>query len=138
MFLPTGNNAKTWTKVKIMATTRKQIQPMIRQYILDCIDEGLENEDLTTDQEKIKYLQDRFNSEYGWMIQRVGKINACREWLLGLALNVDYSYYNIEQRLKLWGILDGTESEKKLDAELDRYWDRLGEAVRYMIDRDHK
>lgn len=138
MFLPTGNNAKTWTKVKIMATTHKQIQPMIRQYILDCIDEGLENEDLTTDQEKIKYLRDRFTSEYGWMVERVGKIKACREWLLGLALNVDYIYYNIEQRLKLWGIIDGTESEKKLDAELDLYWDRLGEAVRYMIDRDHK
>lgn len=44
-------------KVKIMATTRKQIQPMIRQYILDCIDEGLEGEDLTTDQAKIKYLR---------------------------------------------------------------------------------
>lgn len=46
------------------------------------------------------------------MIQRVGKIKACQEWLLGLALNVDYTYYDIEQRLKLWGILDGTESEK--------------------------
>ena len=125
-------------KVKIMATTRKQIQPMIRQYILDCIEEGLEGEDLTTEQAKIKYLRDRFNSEYGWMIQRVGKIKACREWLLGLALMVDYSYYDIEKRLKSWEVIDGSESEKKLDAELDLYWDRLGEAVRYMIDRDHK
>lgn len=121
-----------------MKASRKQIQPMIRQYILDGIDEGLEGEDLTTDQEKIQYLRDRFNSEYGWMVERVGKIKACREWLLGLALNVDFSYCDIEQRLKLWGVIDGTESEKKLDAELDRYWDRLGEAVRYMIDRDHK
>ena len=121
-----------------MKTSRKQIQPKIRQYIIDCIDEGLEGEDITTDQAKIKYLRDRFTSEYGWMIERVGKIKACREWLLGLALNVDFSYYDIEQRLKLWGVIDGTEPEKKLDAELDRYWDRLGEAVRYMIDRDHK
>ena len=65
-------------------------------------------------------------------------LDECHGDFLGLALNVDYSYYNIEQRLKLWGVIDGTESEKKLDAELDRYWDRLGEAVRYMIDRDHK
>lgn len=121
-----------------MKAQRKQIQPMIRQYILDCISEGLENEDLTTDQEKIKYLRDRFTSEYGWMILKVGTIKACREWLLGLALNVDFSYYNIEQHLKLWGVIDGTESEKKLDAELDRYWDRLAGAVCYLIDRDHK
>ena len=87
--------------VKIMTTTRKKIQPMIRQYIPDCIDEGLEGEDLTTDQAKIKYLRDRFTSEYGWMIERVGKIKACREWLLGLAINIDYTYYDIEQRLKL-------------------------------------
>jgi len=25
----------------------------------------------------------------------------------------------------VWGILDGSESEKKLDEELDLYWDRL-------------
>ena len=61
-----------------MKATNKQIQPLIRQYILDCICEGLENEDLNDDQEKIKYLRDRFNSEYGWMIRRVGKIKACR------------------------------------------------------------
>ena len=121
-----------------MKASRKQIQPIIRQYILDCIDEGLENEELTTDQEKIKYLRDRFNFEYGWMVERVGKIKACREWLLGLALNVDFSYYDIEQRLKLWEIIDGTESEKKLDAELDLYWDRLASGIVYMIDRDHK
>ena len=121
-----------------MKASRKQIQPMIRQYILDCIDEGLEGEELTTDQAKINYLRDCFTFEYGWMIQRVGKIKACREWLLGLALNVDFYYYNIEQRLKLWGVIDGTESEKKLDAELDRYWDRLASAVCYLIDRDHK
>ena len=125
-------------KANIMKASRNEIQPMIRQYILECIDEGLEGEDLTTDQAKIKYLRDRFNSEYGWMIQRVGTVKACREWLLGLALMVDYTYYDIEQRLKLWGIIDGTESEKKLDAELDRYWDRLASAVCYMIDRDHK
>ena len=122
----------------MIKSSRKQIQPLIRQYILNCIYEGHYNEELTDEQEKIKYLRDRFASEYSWMIQRVGKIKACREWLLGLALNVDYTYYDIEQRLKLWGIIDGTESEKKLDAELDLYWDRLASSIVYMIDRDHK
>ena len=113
---------------------------MIRQYILDCIDEGLEGETLTTDQAKIKYLRDRFNSEYGWMVLRVGKLKACREWLQGLALNVDFYYYDIEKRLESWGITEKSHPEF-IDgewAELDRYWDRLGEAVRYLIDRDHK
>ena len=119
----------------MVKSSRKQIQPLIRQYILDCIDEGLEGEDLTTDQAKIQYLRDRFASEYSWMIQRVGKIKACREWLLGLALNVDFTYYDIEKRLATWGI---TEKSHPMYAEgkwleLDRYWDRLALAICRMI-----
>lgn len=113
----------------------KSIQQQIKQYILDCIDEGLEGEDLTTDQEKINYLRDRFISEYSWMIQKVGSQKACREWLLGLALNVDYIYYDIEKRLATWGITDKshpiyTDGEW---LELDRYWDRLACAICRMI-----
>lgn len=116
----------------------KQIAPMIREYLLSVIEDGLNGEELTTDQEKIAYLKDRFHSEYQWSIDRYGKLKACREWLLGLALNVDYSYYDIEQKLKEWGILDGSESEKVSDKELDQYWDRLSSGVIYMIDRGHK
>ena len=58
-------------KVNIMKALRKEIQPMIRQYILDCINESLEGEVLTTDQAKINYLRDRFTSEYKWMILKV-------------------------------------------------------------------
>lgn len=116
----------------------KQIAPMIREYILSVIEDGLNGEELTTDQEKIAYLKDRFYSEYQWNIDRYGKIKACREWLLGLALNVDYTYFDIEQKLKEWGVLDGFETESVVDKELDRYWDRLAGAVIYMTDRGHK
>lgn len=117
---------------------KKQTSKIIREYVLSVVEDGLNGEELTTDQEKIAYLKDRFCSEYQGNIDRLGKIKACREWLLGLALNVDYSYYDIEQKLKEWDILDGSESEKVLDKELDQYWDRLSSGVIYMIDRGHK
>ena len=117
---------------------KKQISQIIREYVLSVVEDGLDGEELTTDQEKIAYLKRRFYSEYQWNIDRLGKIKACREWLLGLALNVDYTYFDIEQKLKEWGIIDGSETELVLDKELDRYWDRLASAVVYMVDRGHK
>ena len=67
-----------------------------KNYILDCIDseDDLINQELTRDQ-KIQYLFDRFNSEYGWNIQRVGKYKAMQEWLSGLAINIPYTYFDI-------------------------------------------
>ena len=117
---------------------KKQISKIIREYVLSVVEDGLNGEELTTDQEKIAYLKERFYSEYQWNIDRLGKIKACREWLLGLALNVDYTYFDIEQKLKEWGIIDGSETDLVLDKELDMYWDRLASAVVYMIDREHK
>ena len=105
--------------------TRKNFTPAIKSYLLsvleDC-DHDLEN---PTQVEVIKYYERRFHSEYDFMIKRVGKQAALREWLLGLALDVEYTYFDIEQLLLSWGVLDGTETEGKLAKELDFYWDRL-------------
>ena len=43
-----------------------------KNYILSTIEEDGEGKPLTTDKEKINYIFDRFNSEYGFMIERVG------------------------------------------------------------------
>lgn len=115
---------------------RKEIQKQVRAYVLDCVEFGLDNEELKTTEEKISYLRIRFESEYGWMIKQKGKYMACREWLLGLAIDVDFYYNDIEQRLKLWGVLEGDYSEKTLDKELDQYWDRLASAIIWMIERN--
>jgi len=61
-----------------------------KNYILSTIEEDGEGKPLRTDQEKINYIFDRFNSEYGFMIERVGKQKAMSEWLSGLALDIEY------------------------------------------------
>lgn len=105
--------------------TRKNFTPAIKAYLLtvlaDC-DHELEN---PTQVELIQYCHDRVYSEYGHMIKRVGLQMAIREWLQGLALNVEYTCFDIEQLLLSWGVLTGNETEAKLDKELDLYWDRL-------------
>ena len=42
-----------------------------KNYILSTIEEDGEGKPLTTEQEKINYIFNRFNSEYGFMIERV-------------------------------------------------------------------
>ena len=61
-----------------------------KNYILSTIEEDTEGKPIKTDAEKIKYIFDRFYSEYGWNIERVGKQKAMAEWLSGLALNIEF------------------------------------------------
>ena len=61
-----------------------------KNYILGTIEEDGEGNPLKTEQEKINYIFNRFNSEYGWNIERIGKQKAMAEWLSGLALNIEY------------------------------------------------
>lgn len=109
--------------------TRKNFKPAITSYILECLSDEDHGLDSPTDTELWVYINNRFMSEYGFMVKRVGLQNAIREWLIGLAISVDYTYYNIEQRLKAWGVLSGNESENKLDKELDLYWSRLASVI---------
>ncbi len=83
-----------------------------KKYILGTIETGINDEPLKTDQEKIKYIFDRFNSEYGFMIDRVGKQKAIAEWLQGLALNIEYWNDNIVPLAIKMGSIDENPSEK--------------------------
>ena len=62
-----------------------------KKYVLEC----LKNEDIftdkkPTDEELTNYLFDRFNSEYGFNIQRLGKQQALTDWLQGLAIGIPF------------------------------------------------
>jgi len=61
-----------------------------KNYILSTIEEDTEGKPIKTEQEKKNNILDRYNSEYGWNIERVGKQKAMEEWLSGLALNIEF------------------------------------------------
>ena len=101
-----------------------------KNYILDCIDseDDLINQELTRDQ-KIQYLFDRFNSEYGWNIQRVGKYKAMQEWLSGLAINIPYTYFDIIELAKEMGSIDSNPSEALKDRVCQNYFSFMAQMV---------
>jgi hypothetical protein len=105
-------------------------QENYKDYILDCIDseDSLINKELTKE-EKIKYLFNRFYSEYGFMVERVGKQNAIAEWLSGLAINIPYSYFDIIELAKNMGSVEYNLSKVQEDRICENYWNFMA----YMI-----
>ena len=100
-----------------------------KKYILNTIETGLNDEPLKTDQEKIKYLFDRFNSEYGWNIERVGKKKAMTDWLQGLALNIEYWNDAIIPLAKKMGSIEENPSEKLQARVIQNYWSFMANVI---------
>ena len=93
-----------------------------KKYILNTIETDNEDKPLNTDQDKIKHLFDRFNSEYGWHIKQVGKYQAMTNWLAGLAINIDCYYGDIIKLAIKMGSIDENPSEKIKDKVCDNYF----------------
>ena len=108
-------------------------QENYKNYILACLDDedSLIGKNLSR-QEKIKYLFDRFNSEYGWKVGRTKndtKQNVLAEWLSGLAINIPYSYYEIIELAKNMGSVNYELSTVQEDRICENYWNFMS----YMI-----
>ena len=103
-------------------TNSKEVKAAVRNYLL----EVAQSEEM----ESITELKEKFMNEYGWAVARLGQYNACIEWLRGLAINVDYTYYDIIQLMAEW--LDETteEAERWLDKRGDSlYWQLLAREI---------
>lgn len=101
-----------------------------KRYILDTIDEvDCDDCKLTTDEEKIKYIFDRFNSEYDWAIKRYGKVRAMTEWLQGLALNIPYMYDEIIELAIAMGSIDDNPTEKLETKVINNYWSFMANII---------
>jgi len=100
-----------------------------KKYILNTIETDNYNKPIKTDNEKIKYLFDRFNSEFGWNIDRIGKHKAMTEWLSGLALNIEYYNDDIVKLAIKMGSIEENPSEKLQARVIDNYWSFMANII---------
>ena len=100
-----------------------------KKYILDCVQLDCEDKELKTEQEKINYIFDRFNSEYDWKIERVGKFKAMSDWLSGLALPIEYYNYKIVKLAKNMGSLDTDSNYKAEQKIINNYFDFMANII---------
>jgi len=110
-----------------------ELDQTVKRYIIDGIAwdgyDGLpEPKDIG---EKIQFLKDCFNSEYGWAIPRMGEQKAIHEWLQGLPSAVHIAFYNsdILKLAILWGSLPENATEKQEDKILDNYWNFMANKI---------
>ena len=107
----------------------KEYKKNYKNYILSTIEEDSEGKRITTEQDKINYIFNRFNSEYSWNIERVGKFKAMSEWLSGLALNIEYYNDAIVDLAVKMGSIDPNPSEKLKDKVAANYWDFMANVI---------
>jgi hypothetical protein len=103
-----------------------------KNYILDCLDnedEIIESSTKFSRLDKIDYLVHRFYTEYGFMINRVGKQKAIANWLSGLAINIVYWNEDIIQLAKDMGSVDESMTRRQEETILTNYWSFMANII---------
>lgn len=91
--------------------------------IIDNIE--LDNFDLTDNFDKVKKVHAIFLDEYGYMVQRVGQVNAFKEWLQGLPTVLTVPFYYHEM-IKNYNEFTGKElNEVEEETFCNRYFENL-------------
>tara|TARA_R100001509_G_C4788741_1_gene189008 strand:- start:180 stop:539 length:360 start_codon:yes stop_codon:yes gene_type:complete len=98
-------------------------------YILSTIETDNDDQPLTTDKDKIKYLFDRFYQEYGFAIRHQGKQKAMSEWLSGLALDLPYWDQDIILLAIKLGSIDPYPSAKLYKQVTQNYWSFMANII---------
>ena len=119
-----STKGKTMTKLH-----HTEYKKNYKNYILSTIETDNEDKPIKTDNEKIKYIFDRFNSEYGFMINRVGKQKAMSEWLSGLALNIEFYYDDIVKLAIKMGSIDPNPNDKLKNRVEQGYFDFMANII---------
>ena len=118
-----------WNIKPIKKVHHTEYKKNYKKYILSTIQTGLNDEPLKTDADKIKYIFNRFYSEYDFMISRVGKSKAMSEWLSGLALPIEYYYDDIVKLAVKMGSIDENPSDKLRNKVEQGYFDFMANII---------
>ena len=118
-----------------------ELDKKAKLYLLDAMRSHLEGYDFTTEDIEAmdsKEVADQtrwiFIHEYSWQLERYGVIKALTEWLQGLALPIDYNYYDIIQLAKDWGSIPQDATAKQEDKICDDYWSFMANKLSQLFD----
>lgn len=99
---------------------------MFRKYVLNSLSFDIES---GSEQDQIKELKNRFESEYWYNSNKKryqnDKVQGLKNWLQGLpsGVNIDFTYYDIAQRLKDLGIITEATRESTVEKYVSEWWD---------------
>lgn len=108
-----------------------------KQLIIDCIDLSGYEKNINDPLQKIRAVEKIFYTEYGFMINRIGKLKALTEWLQGLPSVLTLPFYNVEilEIAKKWGSLKMNATEKQEDKILLNYWNYMANQLLQLFNK---
>lgn len=110
-------------------------QDNYKKYILDCIELDDNGEELKTNTDKINYLLDRFYTEHGWNVKRIGKQKAVAEWLSGMAIDIPHYYDDIIDLAINMGNVEAEPDEKTRHNICQNYYNFMAFQILRMEDK---
>lgn len=118
-----------------MKQSTKNLDELVKRYILDNVDGAGYGVTITSDREAIQFLKDTFYAEYGFFAARDGEHKALAEWLKGLpsAINLPFYNYAILEFAVQTGSLEPDYSERQADKILENYWDFMANKIGQMF-----
>jgi len=89
-----------------------------------------------TTEEKIDFMRDTFQAEYGWRIEQVGRQAAMVDYLQGLpsSVHVPFENYKILELAVKTGGLSANATEKQEDKIIDSYWNFMAAKICQLFD----
>jgi len=109
------------------------IDKKVKAYIIEQVEDYMQGEGIRCTSAR-DYIAERFQSEYGWRVQQVGRQTAMIDWLQGLALPIAFANYEILQLAHKWGSLPDNATEKQEDKLLANYWRFMANKVMQIMD----
>lgn len=108
-----------------MNTNQKQANAFFKTILLNaCDNQGYNDQVLETEAEKIQFLKETFYSELGFRVKQVGLLQACKDWLQGLASACTIPFYNSEIIKMLESEFNITyKTDDQCNNAVDWYWD---------------
>ncbi len=109
----------------------------LEKYILNSIDLSEYGIHPKTTEEKILETLKVFESEKGYEIDRVGRLQALEDWLRGLptCINIEWESYKILKFAESMGILKDGYSDPEADEVLEAYFPTMAKALYFILYR---
>lgn len=104
----------------------------LQDFILKGVDaSGYDDEidENSTNSEKVAFIRKTFEAEYGWQINRIGRVKALAEWLAGLpsCVNIPFTYADIIELHEQCGL--PVSSDAEIDYAVENHFKLVAQEI---------
>lgn len=113
-----------------------ELDQVVKRYILDHVDGSAYGVVTESDAQRIRFLKDCFESEYGWRVKQAGRQQALADWFAGLPTGCTVDFYNFDilELARTWGYLPLESTEAQEQKILDNWFNLVAAKTCQLFD----